>query len=657
MAETGPVLLCAVAMTAFWSLLGLPVAVRIMPGPLRWLAAPALGWAIYCAPALILFSVIGMSRTVVTITSVLLAGLSAAMLRGQFTSLDRPPALLLAAAAMAACLALVPLFGVLPKFTAEGVVLAGPIFDHSKIALVDEIIRFGVPPANPFFSEAGTADTVSYYYVWHFSAGVIAVMTGVNGWTADAALTGFTAFSSLLLMMGFATWIGGRPSAGVLAIVLAASGNFRFILICLLGEDRSDELLQPATGFGAWLFQTSWAPQHVAAATSVVLACYLLTQIARRNMLALVALAFTAATAFESSIWVGGVTFALGAALIGAKVLWDADAKQRLSALGYAAAAAVIGIVLVLPILKLQYTASVSREIGFPIAITPVRVLGDWFSGEGWVLLDLPAYWLVYLPVEFPAFYVAGLMGLFFCWTRWRSPETRPAVQAFGLLTAVSLGSAWLLMSTVAFNNDLGWRAVIPGAIVLIVFAAVLLSRWWAMRRYAVLAAAGTAAALSLLDSAALLRSQIVAWPNAQAHAFAQAPRMWDAVRRQTGADERVANNPDDLAKITPWPVNISWALLANRRSCYAGKELAIPFAPLSQLRREQVDAQFLRVFAGEARPGDVSQLANQFRCDVIVITPRDGAWSRDPFGSSGEYRLVEERSGEWKIYRRAALR
>ncbi len=113
---------------------------------------------------------------------------------------------------------------------------------------------------------------------------------------------------------------------------------------------------------------------------------------------------------------------------------------------------------------------------------------------------------------------------------------------------------------------------------------------------------------------------------------------MWAAVRRHTAAGERVANNPLFLSDMTPWPVNISWALLADRRSCYAGSELAIPFAPISAARRAEIETQFVRVFAGEPAAGDIRQLAERYRCDVAVVTAQDGAWSRDPFASTTDY-------------------
>ena len=108
---------------------------------------------------------------------------------------------------------------------------------------------------------------------------------------------------------------------------------------------------------------------------------------------------------------------------------------------------------------------------------------------------------------------------------------------------------------------------------------------------------------------------------------------------------------------MTSWPVNISWALLADRRSCYAGNELALPFAPIPATRRAEIEAQFVRAFAGEPAPDDVRQLAERFGCDVVVVTAQDGAWLRDPFAATELYRLVDERPGAWRIYRRTSAR
>jgi hypothetical protein len=105
------------------------------------------------------------------------------------------------------------------------------------------------------------------------------------------------------------------------------------------------------------------------------------------------------------------------------------------------------------------------------------------------------------------------------------------------------------------------------------------------------------------------------------------------------------------LEDLTLWAVNLSWALLADRSSCFAGLNLAIPFAPLPPARREAINDQFIRVFAGQAMPADVGELATKYGCDVVVVVPQDGAWANDSFAASADYRLAESRDDRWRIY------
>src|SRR5262249_56279524 len=117
------------------------------------------------------------------------------------------------ASGAAGVLALAPAIALLPKSAAEGVILAGPIFDHSKIAMIDEMARLGVPPGNPFFGEGGGASRLVYYYLWHFSAAELAAAFGVSGWAADIALTWVTAVAALAVVMGVAVRLAGPRSA------------------------------------------------------------------------------------------------------------------------------------------------------------------------------------------------------------------------------------------------------------------------------------------------------------------------------------------------------------------------------------------------------------------------------------------------------------
>jgi len=360
-------------------------------------------------------------------------------------------------------------------------------------------------------------------------------------------------------------------------------------------------------------------------------------------------LVLVVAAGFESSSFVGGVTFAM-AALVAAPILLAGTepALRRRFALGLAVAA-VLAVCLAAPFVLDQLAAVKARSGDSPIVVDPYAVFGEAFPHTLRRLLDIPAYWLILLPIELPAAYVAGAIALT---VALRSVPPRPeklAVAALACLAGTGLVVSWLLVSTLGENNDLGLRAIIPAAMVLIVAAAA--GFFHARCRTAIVATALAGLVLSLPDTAAMIRSNIAGEPRPGDKVFAQTPELWDAVRRYAAPGARVADNPLFLRDVTPWPVNISWALLANRSSCFAGRELALALAPLPPPRRDAIDTQFIRVFAGEGTAADVSDMAKQYGCEVVVLVPQDKAWDHDPFAASADYRLAENRDGRWRIY------
>jgi hypothetical protein len=317
---------------------------------------------------------------------------------------------------------------------------------------------------------------------------------------------------------------------------------------------------------------------------------------------------------------------------------------------------AAIAAVLAMPFVYDQLVNTALRGDAAMLQLTPVSVFGPAVPENLSRILDVPAYWLVYLPVELPAIYLPALSGFYLLLKNRAGKRERPRhAHVLLLLTAMSLLTGGVAASVIGENNDLGWRAVLPAVLVLIAVAATAIS-WWpvaAVRIAGVLAAVGLV--VSLPETLKIAQENLFGLRKPSERIFAATPSMWQAVRQHTSAIERVANNPLFLRDMTPWPVNISWALLGGRRSCFAGSELAIPFAPISATRRDEIDALFVRVFAGEPAPGDVSRLAQHFRCDTVVLTAQDGAWQRDPFASGAFYRLVDSRPDAWRIYRRTA--
>jgi hypothetical protein len=655
MPSTIHVAICAVAALAYWGMVGFVLSRRLAPAPLALPLAPALGWAFHSALTLPLYRFLGFTEWTVSTVSLLILGGACLLLLspGSDEESDSGIRVPFWAYGLAVVLAAAPAIALFPKYSGAAVMLAGPIFDHSKVAIIDEMTRLGLPPSNPFFAEAGQKTPLAYYYLWHFSAAELALAFGVSGWEADIAMTGLTAFSSLALMMGFAAWIGRRSVAAVWVVPLAFAASQYPVLGAIFGANALYSVISPPTGFAGWLFQTSWAPQHTASASCVLLSSFLLMQLARRpSVLTALVLAFVTVAGYESSTWVGGIMFAVAAPVLGLILLADAPAT-RAPFVGWSVTAALVTAALAYPFLRDQFINAAGRGVGSPIVFEPYSVFAVDASDDLLALMNLPGYWLIQLLIEFPAIYITGAISLIGS-LRSKSAYGPPilATKVFCGLAFVSLLIAGTLTITFADNNDLGWRAVLPGVFILTVFAATGLSRW--ITAPAPFAATGALVLLLLgLPRAIQLTAQnILGLPNQTGEVFAASPQMWDAVRQHAAPDERVANNPLFLDDMTPWPVNISWALFANRPSCFAGRELALPYTALQRNRLMEIEAQFKRVFDGTEQPNDVRDMATRYQCRVVVVTAQDGAWHHDPFADSPYYNLVDERGDAWRIYR-----
>ncbi|HWU00534.1 MAG TPA: hypothetical protein VN229_23050, partial [Terriglobales bacterium] len=151
MASLSSSVLCGAIALVLWMGLGWFISRRLGFGrDLALPLAPITGWAVQSAVALALASAAGFSTAAVLTSVTIMAALAWAVpaWRGARAGRDsgRAPAaqtrtLPSAIYLVAALVALLPAAAILPKYLADGVTLAGPIFDHSKIALIDEMLR------------------------------------------------------------------------------------------------------------------------------------------------------------------------------------------------------------------------------------------------------------------------------------------------------------------------------------------------------------------------------------------------------------------------------------------------------------------------------------------------------------------------------------
>ena len=630
--------LCA---AAFFTAIGLPLARFIAPRAMPPLAmAPALGWAVFATLALPCLEIMGFSRAHILLLASLACGLAVLCWRPRAGAATPRWGL-----ALAAAIAVMPALAILPKHVPGGILLAPPMFDHVKIALVDAILRDGLPVPNPFIGPASPGH-LAYYYLWHAGTAMLAAALHVNGWTAEAAMTWFTAFASLTLMMGVAVALGGRAVAMTATALLALPGSVRPVLDALAGQDAVSRMVPRSADFGGWLNQSAWVPQHLASACCVVLAALLMVRLAEAGTAVVAAaLGVVVAAGFESSVWVGGIAFALAGGSLGLILLWRLQRGGALAFLARGACAALLAAILMTPFIRAELNAASLRG-GGGIAVLPYPVTGALFSAVWRPFGDVIGFWPL-VAFELPAVLPLGLALLLLSRASARTGLTRP----LGLVAAACLCTAWLLRSTID-NNDLGWRAVLPAVLLLGAFAGCALENCVAAGRWSLLTVAAFIAALGVPDAMRMMFDYAGGQRPGDALALAAAAPVWQAVRRHAGPDDRIANNPDDAAAALPWPVNIAWATQSDRPSCYAGWETVLAYGTLPKPALIETALRFKRVFDGDAQPGDVDHMARIENCAVAVVVPADGAWAHDPFAESGSYGLAEAREG-WRVYRR----
>jgi hypothetical protein len=648
MASCWVTLAVAIVSTAYFTLLGLRLARAVAPAGVPPLGlAPILGWAVYCVVALPVLSIVGFGAgTVRAYSAFCLAAALLGLAREKRSVARLPQWALFASAAMA----VLPTIALLPKNVAGGVLLAPPMFDHVKIAIVDAILRTGLPVANPFYGPGGSGH-LAYYYLWHFGVATVAASLHAGSWATEAALTGFTAFASMMLVMALVVALGApRLSCAVVAL-LSLPGSLGTLLTAWLGSEGGHRVILRESDIGGWLNQSAWVPQHLASACCVLLSVLLMLRLAEgAGLLVAVSLGLTIAAGFESSVWVGGIAFAAAGVSVGIVLLRQVPPAARWHFVLRAGLALALAALLIAPFAVLELHRATAQD-GDPIVLAPYRTLGTLIPGAWRTALDVPAFWVLLLPFDLPAIVPLGLAGI---WMSLRRPGAQAQKNLAIVLAATiigCLGVAWLFRSAID-NNDLGWRGALPAVLLLAVFAGRGLTILISERRWWIIGAALGFAALGLPQMTSMARLYAFGQLPGNPSGFAASRGLWKAVRRYAGPTDRVANNPLFLSNVTPWPVNISWGLLSDRPSCYAGKATVIAYGALSRVELADVNSRFVRVFSGTAEPVDVAALAHNYDCKLAVVASTDGAWLADPFAISPNYRLLEATQA-WRIYAR----
>lgn len=644
--------LCAIGYT-----IGLPASKYFDSNiGMRLLIAPAIGLGIFGAVGSSIFHLLPFTAVNLLVIVLSLSAIAVWLSKGAvdpiFCSSVSPGFSWLAVAFL---LCLLPALTIIPQYYGASASVGDPIFDHAKIAIINEIAQNGLPPRNPYYSESGSSNTLIYYYIWYFIAACSSLITGAGGWEADIALTAVTALSSVCVVTWLAVAQSKNANAAWWVLPLLLAGPLSRIVQFVSGKWLDNWVVaqeHPRT----WFAEAAWAPQHLFSATVVLIAIMAYVRIlfydSRRNLALPVLMGAMLASAYGSSMWAGGCSLLLILPIIG--MLSVSHALRTKQTLQAATSISVIATVTVLCAGVLVYEQATILHTRIPVGFWVFPV----FVGEKW-LIDLPGFWFVRVILDFGILFTSFLI--------WNlevilsNNKDNAKIHRSITVTILSLLICVQFVHSIIMYNDLAYHAAVPSMLLMMAISASLLSRH--IGKSTTIGRLTTATVIiflapSILVSARHLYSyafhfRVEGPETEETKAFRASSEMWKAVRRVTPPNEAVANNPLDLAKVTILPADISWATLAQRRNCATTLEHLRAFA--SQLSPEQashIDAFFTDVFRGKVTEAQLRVMKEKHLCKTLVVTVRDGLWDKPILDHNSVFQLESEEKGKWRIYR-----
>ncbi|MER9056894.1 hypothetical protein [Mesorhizobium sp. M0910] len=655
--QTSSVISSALVSTAIGYAIGLPVSKFFDSNiRMRLLIAPVIGLGIFGAAGVSVFHLLPLTAINLILVVLALFAVAFWLSKGAVDPLLRSPTNPgFSWLTVAFLLCLLPTFAIIPQHYGESAGVGDPIWDHTKIAIINEIAQNGLPPGNPYYSEAGTPSKLIYYYVWHFIAACSSVITGASGWEADIALTGMTALCSTFVVTWLAVARSRSANAAWWALPLLLVGSLKPIVRFVSGR-WLDTWMAQEYSFDAWIIQTSWAPQHVFSGSVALIAIMAYIRIlhcnAGRDLSLTVFSGAMLASAYGSSMWAGGFSLLLILPIVGVLSVSDVVRAERLMQVIILLSVTIAIAVLCAGVLVYEQAVILHARNSVEFWVFPI------FVGMGW-FLDLPGFWFVLLIIDFSIMYAS-----FVIWAL-SMPYEETAIyskidRAIIVIVVAPLFCAQF-MHSVIFYNDLAWRVIIPSLLVMVAVTAALFSLQ--IGKATLIGRLTTITAIVFLAPSILAGAQFVYLSDLQFRvqgpetsegtAFSASPEMWKAVREVTPSNEAVANNPLDFANVTYQPGNISWATLSQRRNCATTLGLLRSYAAqLTPDQASEVYKLFVDAFRGEATEGDLRVMKERYLCKTLVVTTRDGLWDKPVLDNSSVYKLVSEKKGSWRIYR-----
>ena len=364
-------------------------------------------------------------------------------------------------------------------------------YDHTtRVSIIDAMTRTGVPPINPSYYPGHYVKLTFLYFFWYILGSIID-FTGGSYINARTALFASIIWCGVALMAMIAFYLrlrNGRDGGkiwknvfiGIGLLLITGLDILPTLSLMRLGNGTIGDLEHWNEQITAWVGSLLWVPHHVAGLIAGFVGVMLVHSVREKSrtkqFTALVFSGVAFASALGLSVWVTFV-FVL---FWGVWMLFLYFQKEQRALLLPMIITGVVALLLAGPFLLGLLSGGSGGEAGaFPIAFT---VRSFRFAD---VFLENSSLWwkffvrLIFLPLNY--FFELGFFALAaFIWLKSHKDNLRdnPFYFAEILLLGVSFFVGTFTRSTLIENNDLGWRAWLPGQFVLLIWGVDVLSQF-----------------------------------------------------------------------------------------------------------------------------------------------------------------------------------
>lgn len=511
-------------------------------------------------------------------------------------------------------------------------------YDHTtRVSIIDAMTRTGVPPVNPSYYPGHPVQLTFLYFFWYILGSVVD-LAGGNLVDARTALFASIIWCGLALMVAIAFYIRLRDGRniwqraliGIASLSITGLDILPTLLLVHYGNGALGDLEHWNEQITAWVGSLLWVPHHVASLIAGLVGIMLVhsvhgqSRIKQFKALTFSGIAF--ASALGLSVWVT-LVFVL---FWGIWMLLLYIQKEQRVLLFPMLLAGVFALVLAGPFLLGLLSGSGNGNAGaIPIAFT-VRSfrLIDVFL-ENYFLLWKYLIRLILLPLNY--FLELGFFALVaFVWLKAHKSDLRknPFYSAEIILLGVSFFIGTFTRSTLIDNNDLGWRAWLPGQFILLIWGVDVLEGlikpahfrfvFSQKIKYNLVLLAILGASTSLLDMALLRFAYYFSFGSEAGRQIYSARQAYATINQLLPEDVIVQYNPSGI-------LNRPIGLYGMRQSAISDRTA---YGVPSDIYLAKV-AEVSKIFNVEKAQSweTLDVLCNDQFIDLIVISESDVLW------------------------------